>query len=689
MQRVIKRAAPLALLVASAAFLLSGPLIGATHDEEEFRNTLLTSVLHARALADGVLPYWTSALGFGMPHPMSPSLLLHPFMPLFAWVDPGTVTRLMFVLHAAIGAFGCWLLLRHCGGRSWTSAIAGVTWLLATPSLNYVLTDFWMAEFVAWSLAPWLLLCGLQLLDAPPPGQPWLVAAGFGLVAGLIGANGHSGHMPVFFVALAATFATDWRRARRVWPALALASGIAIAIAAPALVQLATEVGRFPDARTRSTSETLIRGRELVDLVLRPLTVPPAAMLTTVLDRGARVPFFGGPMLLLAFGYIAGIAGGPRRWPLVTGFVTAFLLMLLPGSDRVSLLSGTYLFRDPMVLYGLVIGGLAWQDVARQRPAAGALLAAVQLSVLTVAAWPFVQQAYAGKPYWDAALHTSATTRALQEWVPRLPGRWYVAPELDDRIRNRALFDDGLFTNVGVYKDLPIVNGLFKGVSTDPIYPSQYLPYGRINGDPATVASAATLDVMGIGAVLATVDEPVSPALEEVARVPYARGEMRLLRNPGVWPGAGFIDEAAAVAVSRLTGCNMPGVLCLDFSSLLTSSPGLDLRVVRRHGDIRIELPAPTVRPRWLLVSEMFRPGWRATAGDAALPVAPLVGGLIGVQVPPGVGGIELRFRPPLRIAATWLSYAAVLAAVSALVARGVWARSQRASARAVAIETV
>ena len=66
MQRVIKRAAPLALLVASAAFLLSGPLIGATHDEEEFRNTLLTSVLHARALADGVLPYWTSALGFGM-----------------------------------------------------------------------------------------------------------------------------------------------------------------------------------------------------------------------------------------------------------------------------------------------------------------------------------------------------------------------------------------------------------------------------------------------------------------------------------------------------------------------------------------------------------------------------------------------------------------------------------------------
>ena len=75
--------AALALPAAAVLFLVWGPLVGATYDDEEYRSAILTIVVHARALLDGVYPYWTSALGFGLPHPLHPALLMHPLMPLF------------------------------------------------------------------------------------------------------------------------------------------------------------------------------------------------------------------------------------------------------------------------------------------------------------------------------------------------------------------------------------------------------------------------------------------------------------------------------------------------------------------------------------------------------------------------------------------------------------------------------
>src|SRR5262245_10776055 len=51
----------------SVAFVLSGMMIGSTMDDEEYRNLIASVVLQARALLDGVFPFWTSDLGFGLP----------------------------------------------------------------------------------------------------------------------------------------------------------------------------------------------------------------------------------------------------------------------------------------------------------------------------------------------------------------------------------------------------------------------------------------------------------------------------------------------------------------------------------------------------------------------------------------------------------------------------------------------
>jgi uncharacterized membrane protein YfhO len=77
--------------------------------------------------------------------------------------------------------------------------------------------------------------------------------------------------------------------------------------------------------------------------------------------------------------------------------------------------------------------------------------------------------------------------------------------------------------------------------------------------------------------------------------------------------------------------------------------------LTRRHGTLWATF-APGDGPRRLLVSEMYRPGWQARAGERSLPVAPAWAGLIAVDVPPGVREVTLRYRPALVVALTWTS---------------------------------
>jgi hypothetical protein len=650
--------APLGLTVAAVLFLISGPLVGATPDDEEYRSAIISLILHARALLDGVYPYWTSALGFGMPHPLHPALLTHPLMPLFEIIAPDAAVRALYVVHAVVGTIGSWWLIRSLGGGAMAAALASITWALSTPSVNYMLTDLWPAEFVVWSLAPYLFLFALRLLDSEGS-RRWLDAIAFGLTAGLMWANGHAGYVPVFFVALAIVFAVHWRRTLSVWPALALAVCVGLAVAGPTLAHLLAEIPRFPPL-PRYTARAPVGWPELAEMVTRPVLF---------YARGSRLVFFGGPLLLLAIAAIAGRFVTSRyRRGLAIAFIVSFASMLLPVERFVPIFSGVFLFRDPMVLCGIALGCLAWDALSRRSPRVAMIVATAQVVVMFASAWPFVNRALGGRPILTRILHRTPATAALRSWIDRLPGRWYLAPEFERQMLDHRFEADGLSLNTWIYSELPVVNGLFKGISADDLYPSEYLAVGRIQGHPATVSSPSALDVLGIGAVVATTTEPVASSLEEVARVPTRGGEVRLLRNPDVWPGAAFVDQfALRTTPRRLPGCTVARLLCLDFTPLtaVAHDPGVDVR--RRHGEIDLRFRTDAVAPRWLLVSEMYRPAWTARADGHDLLVTQVLGGLIGVQVPAGVQAVQLRYRPTLLIVLTWVSAATVVFAASLL----------------------
>jgi hypothetical protein len=433
-------------------------------------------------------------------------------------------------------------------------------------------------------------------------------------------------------------------------------------MAAPMIAHLLAELPRFANV-PRLSSRTAVSWPELADMILRPLSFS---------ENGTRIPYFGGPMFVLAVAAAGGFAvASPYRRYLRAGFLAAFTLMLLPALERSgAVLSGVFLFRDPMVFCGIALGALAWQALADRSPRTAMMIAGLQVAVLVATAWPFVSRALDGRALMAPVLHNQTIAAKLREWTSRIPGRWYLAPELETAMLERRVFNDGLWLNMGLYSGLPVVNGTFKGVSVDEMYPSEYLAIGRIRGHAATVSSPHTLDVLGVSAVLATASEPVATTLEEVARFPTrGAGELRLLRNPRAWPGAAFVNESVLRAgFSALPGCTIGGLLCLDLKPLTDAAHTTGVRVQRRHGEIDIQFATSGAGPRWLAVAEMHRPAWTARADDADLPVIGVAGGLIAVQVPAGVGAVSLRYRPTLRVALVWVAGSVVLAAVLILL---------------------
>ena len=75
----------------------------------------------------------------------------------------------------------------------------------------------------------------------------------------------------------------------------------------------------------------------------------------------------------------------------------------------------------------------------------------------------------------------------------------------------------------------------------------------------------------------------------------------------------------------------------------------------------------PVSPPRVLIVTEMYRRDWTATAGSDPLPVIEVYGGFIGVPLRPGVTSVTLRYRPRGIVAATILGYGAVAIALGVL----------------------
>lgn len=83
---------------------------------------------------------------------------------------------------------------------------------------------------------------------------------------------------------------------------------------------------------------------------------------------------------------------------------------------------------------------------------------------------------------------------------------------------------------------------------------------------------------------------------------------------------------------------------------------------ITAYGHTRVEIQGETWQPAFLLLTDMYYPGWRARINGEPVPVVRLNGAFRGVYIrEPGPFDLEFEFRPLSFVAGVWLSLFALL----------------------------
>jgi hypothetical protein len=646
------------------ALLSTTFLIGSPPDDEEFRFSILSAWLHADALRHGRVEFWTPILGLGVPLPLTPNFLLHPLLPLLATTSPATWARVLLLAHTLLGAGGMWLLLRRVGATRPTRALGVATFLLATPTQNYILIDFWPSHYVVWTSAPWLLLLAWDLLEADTPAGLRTRSILLGLCTGLVIASGNPGHLLVYVV-LAGMVGVVYREqvARRL-PWIALSVLIAGAIASPNVAQLVHELPLLDPALQVWTLPDPLPWWAAWNAFVAPVGVTDPRLPFT------RTLFFGGPFAVLC---VVGCVRFARRLPELVLTVVACTVLLFTELFETSWLSARFHFRDPLIVAAIPLAGLAFDQIfaSRTRRLGAAFVAAAQLLVLGAAAWPALARPLtpdARRAHWFAGgtADTAAVDLLLQLAQPA--GRMVFSPAADEEIHDAQRLEQGLGVNALAYRGFPVVNGWFKGTSTATVWPDERRLYGRIRVPQPAIESATTLDALGIRYVLANPDEMVAADLRPRGAIPKRAERFVLYENRDAWPEAFVLDAAAEeLALPPLPNCNQRGLLCTDWTQLAERRSTDPLVIRSQGGRARVRL-FPGNEPRLLIVSQMFRRDWVASAGTDRLTTIRVFGGLLGIRVPPGIDSVDLHYRPLSVMAATALAWGTLAVGIGALV---------------------
>jgi len=669
-QRLLPRDRWVALAGVATILLCGVFVVGTTGDEEYFRWPILTAWLVARRGWLSGAAFWTPLLGLGAPQPFIPSFAYHPLAPLLVWMEPIPWLRVLLVALTTTGATGMWRLGAVLGQPRAVRAVGVVTFLLSAPVLNYALIDLNPSIYAGWAAFPWLVAMMLSVLD-PDARHVRRWAAGLGLLAGITAASAHPGNLPVYIPAVAMVLLFAWKMCIRRAGWIAVAVMIAAAIASPVIVQLVVEA--------RSFAPDLDQVRELDAMPLRGLLVALAHPL--VPEPGMRSLFFGGPYLILA---AVGCVWCARTQPgFVLGFVVSAFL-LFTEAVPLPLTSTRYQIRDAVTFLGIVIAGLAVTRLLStpSRRIVGRTALTLQLLVVAAAAAPILAR-HVDREHREAAVYRGAIAdtslfRTLTGQTTS-PGRLLYAPRLSGDVAERALVVDGLGINSPAYQGVAVVNGSFKGVSTDTVSPDAYTFYGRVDSSEQLLQSDVSLDVLAVRYVLAYPDETVASGLTRRQTLTTARGAAIVFyENRDAWPTAFLVNPAVeASSLPTLPGCPHDRILCRDFAAVVASRDPAPLDVSRTADDIRVTRPSRG-SPALLVVSEMFRPSWNAAVDGQPVPVRAVFGGLIGVSLPAGTRQITLRYEPPAGRLVQSVAAAGVLAGLCLLA----WPEAPRSRKR-------
>jgi hypothetical protein len=669
-RRILGRTALLdvSLLLLGGAVILIPTWLVLPPDGENLYREISTTVYQSNEVFSGRYPFWYPLVGFGVPQPLNQTLIFHPFLLLVQIFSVGTAIAAMYQLQVWIGVLSIWALARRLEAGRGAAALCALTFALSSPMTQY-LRNFWPVILEQWTFAPLLLLLLIGLFEA----QSRIGRAGYavaaGVCAGLFVPGGHAGLFAEYSVAFVAFAVGGWRRVRPVWPWLGVTLAVAGLLVASRVYDIALEATRSHAPRHQQEASM-----NAAQLFIYPIGGPKEE------DHGV-VAIGGVFFLLAAFALFYPRLTGRYVNSLRLGAVLTFLLFLLPV-NLLPIRSANYYAAGPFVIFAVLLAALAlhtlWTRFPRARPALVAVVA-LQLAAMVGGFEPFFRANLSraadygsGKhvPSLRAVLKNQPIFAFLEEQPDHGRTRIYLAPGAEERLFNSlADYQLGGWQIHG----LRLANGIFKGIELDELAPAKKKLKGEIRADPRVAGSALTLDALGIGYVLASSHDHVAPSLRAVMRFHLQDPETEIVvyRNPARWPDAVMLRRTAhgLGTLPRRPDCDDPGLLCADFGPVRQLREAADVLTSEWRGASLDVTFASASSTRTLLLSQIYRPGWRAKlSAERTVPGYRLLGGFTGFDLPPGTSSATISFHPTSRIMLTILTWLTLLVACLFLV---------------------
>ena len=656
-----------------APLLIYGPW-----DNEEGGLGVFASQVFYRGLFNGHWDFWLNDLGFGTPMPIGQRLDFHPLFALGSLVSLRAALSLVWLAHVACMTVYFQRLARALGIGLLVRLVLTTCYVFSAPSVNYFQATDWVSVAIGWSVFPALVFYLRRVVLAEGATNTGAAVAQLALLGAFWVLNSHPGAIAPLALVLGVYALALAPPRLRVYASLLGAACLCAAASAERIYFLASEAALFPTSLPRINQP----GFTLFDYAWS------AAVPLTQLSDGLRHPFIG---LVLGTAAVTSLflrRPSPGVRAAGVAFVAATMLSLLPSTMTkvLPMVSGLWMFRDPMVLFGLLAGGAALQhglDSPRRRwQIVILLLLAAQLLQQAAAVRPaFVQVVGRGGPllFYRHQQAPFGLARLLATRAGTFGPRLYVSEAVRRQLRgNLSPLGVHFITDLVVFGLNPI-NGWFKNVSMDRLHPSQQLMHGFIFGQQDVIAHRPLLNVLGVNLVMTTGAEGPPPAgLRITDRLVGPASELILLGNPEAWPKAVLMNEAASrIQLPLRPGCPHTGALCRDYTALSEQRLQDEVTLLEEDGHYTARFRASQER-RFIFISAMYRPEWQARASTGPLTVEPAAGAFLGAIIPPGVEEIDLRFYPRTRIWLTWFSHATLLILMG-LVGGHLWRRRRRA----------
>ena len=667
--------------IAIGVLFLVPLLIYGPFDEEEVTLGIFASQVHYQALVRGEWAFWLNNFGFGTPLPIGTRLDFHPLFALAAVAPLRITLSVIWLAHVLLMVVFFLRLAAATGIRTPLRMILLVCYLFSVVSICWFYENDWLTYVIGWSVLPVLVYYLRRAVLGEAQSHFWLTTVRLALLFGFWVLNSHPGYVLPVAAALVVYTVAAAPPDRRVYLCLVGAFVVCAAICAERVYFFASEMQLFSDSLSRVLPR--YTASDYKDAAIAPFAA---------VDPTMRLPFIGlvlGAAALWSLRYFA--AGDAHVRACAVTFIAALVLSVEPASAVASAWtasSGAWIFRDPMVFFGLLAGGCVLQRG----------LASPQLWLRSctwiLVALQVVQQGATIAPgfrvyfsrrgdlqFFRHQGHSVGLAGLLADEARRFGPRIYLSRRVQESMRG-ALSSAGIHEVTDlVFLGLNPINGYFKSISMDRLHPSWQLMHGFIGGERDVIENGALLDVLGINMILTTeIEGPVPPDLSVRQRlnVENSRGarDLMLLANPDAWPIAVLMEtRARTVPLPPRPDCSHEAALCRDYRAFAEQRLPDRVSIESENGEYRVRVP-PADRERLLFMSALYRPEWQAASSSGALRIDPIGRAFLSVTVPAGVEEIHLTFVPRTRVALTWLGGLALFVSLGAFAA--LWWRGRR-----------